>query len=468
VPLLNPVFTIVWNINRILTSALFLSFFAGNLDAQSQWRSFANDTIPLSGWAQPYSPVRQSHSLLIDRIGNVWLSYGPYGLIRFDGQNWKSFDTSDGLLNDTINTMTLDTFGKAWFAGKGAIYKYDGTWHSYSISDSLRRFRNFQVIACDSSNTIWTASLSWIFTGRYIIGIPVDSLVAEVFTFDGSNWKPHNIPIPVLGGWQGVRSIACSKNSVWCVAQQPIDSSNNYFGGVYRFNGSGWDEFDLNTGVPGNYPRDPTDLCVDKKGIVWVTSNFVSTPNELFRGNIGSFDGIHWQQYRDTSLIYDDEFYSVTLDSLGRKWVGSQNGVMVIDDNGVSSITTKNGLSSNNAYTIAFGTDGNTWFGTSLGLEELIGVLSGVTTPSNLNIFQVHLSSDPVAKNADVIATLHDAMNVHMEIIDILGHVIFSEERMLSAGENRLPINSSVLPSGIYICRMQAGGEAVSIRFVKE
>jgi hypothetical protein len=88
--------------------------------------------------------------------------------------------------------------------------------------------------------------------------------------------------------------------------------------------------------------------------------------------------------------------------------------------------------------------------------------------PSTPNILPAHLSSDPVVTNAEVIITLQNSMSVRMEIMDILGHIVLSEERMLSAGENRLPLNSSHFTPGIYICRLQAGGEVVSVRFVKE
>ncbi len=84
------------------------------------------------------------------------------------------------------------------------------------------------------------------------------------------------------------------------------------------------------------------------------------------------------------------------------------------------------------------------------------------------NILQAHLSSDPIAENADMIVTLQNPKNTQMQIIDILGHIISSDAKMLQAGENKMPINSSVLLSGIYICRLEADGEVVSVRFVKE
>ncbi len=421
-----------------LSTFLLASDFVPSVMAQGQWRSFDNDTVPSAGWAQPSSPARQSHSLLVDRSGNVWLAYGPYGLIRYNGQSWNFLDTSDGLLNDTINTMTCDTAGNIWFAGKGAIYKYDGAWHSYSIPDQLRGYRNFQAIACDSNNTIWAASLSWIFTGRYIQGIPVDSLVAEIFTFDGSNWKPFNISVANPGGWQGVQAIACSKGSVWCVAWQADDSSDNYSGGLYRFNGNGWDGFDLNTGTVGNFPREPTDICIDSDGVVWITSTYTSTPYQGYPGNISSFDGANWRQYRDSSLITGNEFFSITLDSIGRKWVGSQAGAIVIDGNNISSITTKNGLLSNMTYTIAFGKDGNTWFGTSLGLEELIASASIVASEVGSQQRPVTFYPNPATSSISITNS-----NGPLSILDPLG-------RSYEVKQTGNTLDVSALPSGVY------------------
>ncbi len=89
-------------------------------------------------------------------------------------------------------------------------------------------------------------------------------------------------------------------------------------------------------------------------------------------------------------------------------------------------------------------------------------------TPLTPNILQTRLSSDPVAAKAEAIITLRENMKVRMEIMDILGNVRSSEDKMLFEGDNRLSLNASSLAAGVYICRMQAGGDVVSLRFVKE
>ncbi len=84
------------------------------------------------------------------------------------------------------------------------------------------------------------------------------------------------------------------------------------------------------------------------------------------------------------------------------------------------------------------------------------------------NIFQFKLSSDPVSANAYVVLILQENATVGMEILDVLGNVKYSNTLVLQTGENRLPLNTSALASGIYICRLQAGGDVVSVRFIKE
>ncbi|MDP4220024.1 MAG: T9SS type A sorting domain-containing protein [Bacteroidota bacterium] len=83
-------------------------------------------------------------------------------------------------------------------------------------------------------------------------------------------------------------------------------------------------------------------------------------------------------------------------------------------------------------------------------------------------ILSMQLSSNPVGSNTSLAVVLRARKESRIEIMDIIGHVIISEEKLLAAGLNELPINSSSLPPGIYICRIEAGGEVLSIRFVKD
>jgi len=58
-----------------------------------------------------------------------------WGVYRYDGQNWTQFTTDDGLVDDKICVVTLDSSSNVWFGSfdKG-ISRFDGNgWTSYVI-----------------------------------------------------------------------------------------------------------------------------------------------------------------------------------------------------------------------------------------------------------------------------------------------------------------------------------------------
>ncbi len=87
---------------------------------------------------------------------------------------------------------------------------------------------------------------------------------------------------------------------------------------------------------------------------------------------------------------------------------------------------------------------------------------------SNQNILNAYISPNPVVDNTEIIITLHDPMSMQMDVINVLGQVVFSKENILLAGVNKMSINSSSLSSGIYVCRLKAGEEFRTLRFIKD
>jgi class 3 adenylate cyclase len=67
-----------------------------------------------------------------DNKGVIWFATHYTGIITYDGKNFNSIDTSDGLPINNIIAITQDKFGYYWFAtdGKG-ICRYDGIQFKY-------------------------------------------------------------------------------------------------------------------------------------------------------------------------------------------------------------------------------------------------------------------------------------------------------------------------------------------------
>jgi ligand-binding sensor domain-containing protein len=93
-------------------------------------------------------------SMAISEDGTAWFgfSYMPpdfppcgtqiegieeYGVYRYDGKYWTHFTTEDGLVDNKICDIKIDSNGNVWFGSydKG-ISRFDGeTWQSYLISE---------------------------------------------------------------------------------------------------------------------------------------------------------------------------------------------------------------------------------------------------------------------------------------------------------------------------------------------
>jgi streptogramin lyase len=64
---------------------------------------------------------------VIDQNGNVWCSTFSNGVYKYNGVSYEHYTIEDGLVNDTINDITIDADGNIWIATNGGISVYSET-----------------------------------------------------------------------------------------------------------------------------------------------------------------------------------------------------------------------------------------------------------------------------------------------------------------------------------------------------
>ena len=99
-------------------------------------------------------------SIAIDSEGNKWFAYGfsGEGVSKFDGTNWTTYTTDDGLADNNVDYIVIDQEGIKWFVygynAKG-VSKFDGTnWTTYTESDGLINNRVLSI-GIDSEGNKW-------------------------------------------------------------------------------------------------------------------------------------------------------------------------------------------------------------------------------------------------------------------------------------------------------------------------
>jgi diguanylate cyclase (GGDEF)-like protein len=107
-----------------------------------------------------------------DRSGNVWAATNKGLLLYRDYQLTSVYTTTDGLSNQTINTIYEDSQGRIWLGSFGGLSEFkDGRFINYSTRDGLTG-NHVRSIYEDSEGTLWIGTygegLSRFKNGRFV------------------------------------------------------------------------------------------------------------------------------------------------------------------------------------------------------------------------------------------------------------------------------------------------------------
>ena len=126
-------------------------------------RMYRNEVDGISG-ASPYAkwgpcalPSDNIHSICIK--GNTQWYGTDAGLASHDGydymENWTAYTIENGLVDNFVQALAVDSSGKLWAGTKGGISVFDGSeWTSYTMQDGLIS-NNILCIVCDKFGSVY-------------------------------------------------------------------------------------------------------------------------------------------------------------------------------------------------------------------------------------------------------------------------------------------------------------------------
>ncbi|GAA6174065.1 diguanylate cyclase [Colwellia sp. KU-HH00111] len=324
---------------------------------------------------------------------------------RLDNQ-WSPQPSASTMINHAI----YDTKGDLWLAleGKGLIYRNRDSQQNTLIINNLRAYK----IVEDNNQTIWVATNKGLYSVknktlvRHIdqtLGLPTTMSHTVLFT------KEKTL---IVGTQQGAYQLIngffyplhpqLSNKSITSLLQ---DSNNNIWigtngHGIFRLTGNQLEHLDDSSGLPNN---NITSLYQDNELSIWV-----GTSSGLFRLREAPFITLTTKQGLAGNYIR-----SVLSHSNGSLWIGSSKGLNVLSKNNISpitngasnakvsvlslaetpenqvlvgtyaqglfivqnnqlraSMTTKDGLPSNEIRSILVDSNDNLWLGTASGLVK--------------------------------------------------------------------------------------------------
>jgi signal transduction histidine kinase/ligand-binding sensor domain-containing protein/CheY-like chemotaxis protein len=276
--------------------------------------------------------VGTTYSVISDRKGYLWIG-GSGGARRFDGQNWTTFTTKNGLPSLEVQQIYEDRDGNLWFATGGGVSRYDGSsWKTFTTEDGLAHNEGKSILQ-DHRGHIWVGTSNGV--SRY----------------DGQNWTTFTT------------EDGLAHNRVWSILEDREDNLwfGTFGGGVSRYDGKIWTTFTSEDGLVGNRIL---SMLEDPGGTIWVASAETTTSE----GDVSRYDGRTW-----TTLSFptkDAGVVSMTQDRDGNFWFGGQMAVHRYDGQDFRTFNLEDGLVDVNVWSMNQDREGHLWIGTGGGLSQ--------------------------------------------------------------------------------------------------
>ncbi len=248
----------------------------GGLSVQSGglWRSYSD----VAG-----KPLGTVNGIVEDPAGRLWAGTNEAGLVRLDGEEWTFFDTSDGLCDNTVHSLAM--LGDLVLAGTdGGLSAFDGVnFHSLTTDDGLP-FVSVEVVAVSPAGVILMGNRSAggglaVLDGgqmrHYTVddGLPSNSIYSMNAERDDVVWLGTSMGavrwdeegMTTFDKVQGLAGFV-----VTAISYGPYgDVWFGTPGGISRYDGERFESFTQGEGLADNRAE---GICMDDEGDVWVAT----------------------------------------------------------------------------------------------------------------------------------------------------------------------------------------------------
>jgi ligand-binding sensor domain-containing protein/two-component sensor histidine kinase len=359
-----------------------------------------------------------------DDAGNIWFATYGGGVCSFDGKKFTKYTVKDGLCNNTILCITNDHRGNMWFGtaiGASCFSLANQSFKTYSDKEGLCGNVVMSIIK-DFSGNMWFGSsgggISRFDGERFIhfneknekIGSWVFAVMQDSDSniwFGSSNGGATKYDGNIYTTYTGKQDFTTAK--VKCIYED--EAHTLWFGtsgdGLYYYNGKVFKHLTKKEGLSSNFVNaiiaDGDEkiwiatlsgglcyynkqskkfskqilkkelasdrllsLCFDNNKNLCVATQYAG----IYKLNISS-DDISIGRYTTPAGLDKTTVRSV-INVNGKLIAGTAGkGILIIDEKNCVTINKKNGISSNNIYSLITDEEGNLWVGSEKGIDKI-------------------------------------------------------------------------------------------------
>ena len=289
-------------------------------DGKGRWRSWTEGAVG-----------SEVSAILQDGEGNVWIGTYGGGLTRYDGQNFTTFTTRDGLAHNWVRALAQDSEGNVWIGTDGGgLSRYDGeSFTTFTTQEGLAN-NVVSVLMRDREGNVWIGTEG-----------------GGVSRHDGQNFTTFTAQDGLAHDW--IASLMQDREgNIWIGTEG---------GGASHYDGEHFTTFNIRDGLAHNWVA---SLLQDGEGNVWVGT----------LGGVSRYDGERFTSFTADDGLSHNWVASLVRDGEGRLWIGTEGGgVSRYDGKRFTSFTVEEGLAHNVVSSVSLDGKGNLWVGTEGGVS---------------------------------------------------------------------------------------------------
>jgi ligand-binding sensor domain-containing protein/serine phosphatase RsbU (regulator of sigma subunit) len=273
-----------------------------------------------------------------DKEGRVYFVTTNHHVVRFDGKVWKLFRNDLGELRHVIQ----DEAGVLWFVTQQGLGRHDGSeFTSYTIQDGLPT-NNLRCAAFDASGGLWIGTAGGIcrFDNGEFISFPeqgtgiarsvfIDRDDQVWFTMGGFvlRYDPHSLVTyserDKLRDHYLFDVVKTADDALWMTTKTE---------GIVRFDGELLRHYGTRDGMPTN---ETTAMMVDRDDRIWIGTRD--------RGVV-VFDGDSFTTYDTTDGLVGNVITCLFQDDGGKIWIGTREGFSRYDGHTFTNYGRRDGI----------------------------------------------------------------------------------------------------------------------------
>lgn len=415
--------------------------------------NFVNDSMTYIYPNTPASNLFQSMSL--DPSGNLWtatdISPRGRGFAKYDGTKWNIFNVDNYpaiksndyyMVNAISDTKILfSNWGKGFMVLDGSEGAYNFTVYDTTNSPFLGISDNRSYVISggakiDNKGTLWTINYGENSTGPHLIALDKNN---KFYTFVNNSLNRRRFFKSLAIDFNGTKWIGSSNGDglMYYNDNNTLENISDDKTGIY------------NTYNSGIYDETQNSIVVDNDGYVWIGTglglNCIINPSAVLSGQNPII--------RKITVLGNRLINTIHIDALNYKWIGTNEGVWVLNPDATEVVTS---INSTNSYLLSdeimsltsnFLT-GEVYIGTRKGLNII--KTTQIKPDENYNI-KAYPQPFVIGKDKElVIEGL--AINSDVRILTLDGNLV---RKMNAEGKvivwDGLTDSGVLAPSGIYL-----------------